>query len=849
MGIQSMLKYINYSVKDINYYVQKESVSENLFNVENIDEDWSISQSDNWTFYNNENYKLSEQGWKVHISSEFSSLDETLKIVSKLLIERKIPFKHLRSREVAFSAYSKNANRISSGKFITIYPNESMFLELLDLLYDDLKHMNNGPYILTDRQWKDSNIYYRYGAFINMYNQDNVLCIKDLNGNLIPDLRKAEYYLPDFVTEPSILTEMEEVYNPPSNASNKLSNYNIKETIRYSNSGGIYIAEDKNTHKKYIIKEAREAVGLDSKHQTALNRLNIECDNLDITKDIDGVVNKIDFFKVWKHHFLVEEFVEGLPLMKWIATNYPFTQNDDINQYFEQVKILILNIIKIVNEMHSVSVAMCDLQPHNIIIADDLKVQFIDFETAKNINDETDPSMVTKGFYNKKVLKAMETDWYSVNRIFQYMLLPIGPVYDFNMSINSHHCHWICKQFGQENYEWFICKQNEILSNITNSSEIFSDTYSQSFSAIDLSLDTIEQKIIKGILMNCDSKRDSLINGDIRQFEQNCGKLNILTGGFGVVSILNKMGVKSEEINNWVASSLERIKFENYNFGFLTGLSGISCALLENGYLDESIEMMRKVITEYDRGQSDLTFRSGLSGIGLAMVLVYNETKLEEFLNESKELAEIIINNINVNEELTTTDWDSTPVGLIDGYSGISLFFSAMYKITNSIKYYDFAELLIDKDLEKTSISDRDGSLQTIANNKVLPYLRNGGIGIGVAIKLLNNTSTRISFESELSAIAKSTDFRCFYEAGLFDGFASMFIGYTLVNSNSSMDSLLEKLSLYMIEEDDAIQFSGKFFYKLSNDLYSGALGVLAGINSAKNKNTFSWLPLLDRLI
>lgn len=68
-------------------------------------------------------------------------------------------------------------------------------------------------------------------------------------------------------------------------------------------------------------------------------------------------------------------------------------------------------------------------------------------------------------------------------------------------------------------------------------------------------------------------------------------------------------------------------------------------------------------------------------------------------------------------------------------------------------------------DLERTFNSDRDGSLQTLDNNKLLPYLRNGSIGIGVAISVLNNVCEKQDYIDELSAILKVSDYRCCYEA------------------------------------------------------------------------------------
>ena len=60
--------------------------------------------------------------------------------------------------------YSKGGDRILTGKFITIYPNEGEFIPLLDELHSALSNQPRGPYILTDKRWKNGNVYYRYGG-------------------------------------------------------------------------------------------------------------------------------------------------------------------------------------------------------------------------------------------------------------------------------------------------------------------------------------------------------------------------------------------------------------------------------------------------------------------------------------------------------------------------------------------------------------------------------------------------------------------------------------------------------------------------------------------------------------
>jgi hypothetical protein len=66
---------------------------------------------------------------------------------------------------------NKTMNRASGGKFITIYPrNKNDFKFYIQNLYQILKPFE-GPYILSDRRYKDCKVlYYRFGT-MQAYNK------------------------------------------------------------------------------------------------------------------------------------------------------------------------------------------------------------------------------------------------------------------------------------------------------------------------------------------------------------------------------------------------------------------------------------------------------------------------------------------------------------------------------------------------------------------------------------------------------------------------------------------------------------------------------------------------------
>ncbi len=169
-------------------------------------DDIFILVDDKWYFVNFKNVDLPTQGWKIHISATPSNSIEILTKVSKILVNNKIPFKFLKTFDLFFKQNSKDSNRASSGKFITIYPpNEEIFKKIINELYLELKNYE-GPYILSDKRFKDCKvIYYRYGGILPIAKSDYLgqkkYYIKTPNNLLYEDKRKPYYFLPYFVND------------------------------------------------------------------------------------------------------------------------------------------------------------------------------------------------------------------------------------------------------------------------------------------------------------------------------------------------------------------------------------------------------------------------------------------------------------------------------------------------------------------------------------------------------------------------------------------------------------------------------------------------------------------------
>ena len=775
-----------------------------------------------------------DQGFKIHISSTYEDSQSVLNLVFPYLIKKEISFKYVNNKKTYKNSISKNGIRTFSGKFITVYPNSNVFLKTLKELHELTKFFKKGPYILTDKRYKDGNIFFRYGAFKEILNEYGEHCIQDEDGNLILDVREPEYHLPSFVKEPKELYEEDEEEDENS----PFYKYEFTEVLKFSNAGGVYVAHRKSDNKKVLIKEARQGIlSMVHTNLTAEELLKDEYDSLLKLKDVKGVVNPIEFFKVWESSFLVEEFIEGLELETWIPAEYDF-YNKNYDAYFEKSKKILENLYKVLLEIHSFNIAICDLQTRNIIVTENLDIKIIDLETATNTESNYEKGLTTEGFYHELAVKPICRDFYALNRIATRMFLPLTSMFNVVGSLeNIKYISWIRENLREDIYKWFITFQKKVISNIEESYKIFKNCYNFSHHSYNKeNFQSVYNKILNGFLENININSDSLISGSIAQFEEDCGKYNLKNGGFGAVLLLNRANLLTDDIIKWVNRAIVNINENKYNEGFLTGLSGIALTLYEIGFKDDAIKLIKKIKLKNEKRDIDLSFSSGYAGIGLAYALMYNETKDEYFLEKSKEVSDYIFINYK----------DYSKQGFLEGRSGISFFASIMYSITKEEKYKELSIELIKQELLETEIKEDILFVHYSEVNQNNPYLDKGTVGIALAIYTLNLYSNENHFQNEFELCLNILNFLICKENSLFSGLS----GFFLLNSMTSKKfDLINKLNAFSISNNGFNYITDSNGIKFSSDLETGSAGVLLGLLSLKNVDTFIWLPLRPRKV
>lgn len=821
--------------------------------------DWSLFHKGIWYHARPASSAPTLQGFKIHVSATTSFAEDLLKKVIPLLVTGNVAFKLVADPFMLDFVNSKNFPRGSSGKFITIYPEtEQHFKLLIERLHKATSNLR-GPYILSDKPYCDSRIiFYRYGGFTLRHKLtifgERLPTIIDGHGLEITDKRLPTFRLPDGITDP--LDSSVNQPKPQRNGGILLKGrYLIESAITFSNSGGVYRGVDQHTGRQVIIKEARPYVSV-ARHNRhdAVDILKKEADILGLLEDTGLAPRRIDCFHAWDHYFLVQEYLEGLPLYSYRSDERKALVLGHVDDHQRMVRFcdslckIALNLLHALDVLHSKGIIFGDLSPGNILIDEETcKLRIVDFEYScfQNTAEQDLFAFFTPGFASADRLHgkglSVADDYYAAGCIIYSLIMPVTALFDLNPTAKRTFLDRIAEEYALP-----ATLGKAILSlmdgDIDRARTLLSSEHTPKPAANRLPKDTGTQDIegaIAGIIRYIEStgeyaREDRLWPADYRVFMTN--PLSISYGALGISLFLKQeRGVIPTELHQWITSQLSKISNEEFPPGLYVGLSGIAWALSELGLEEEAIATMK---TAY---KSQLLFEGcdvfyGCAGVGLASLYFWGRTKERCFLEQAKALGDHLLRTgLDDEEGLQWRNVDGRCYyGYAHGASGIALFLLYLYKATQESKYLEYAQLGIEREIAGSV--ERDGALtwtRAPEDTTTFPYWRFGSSGVGsVLIRFYD--ALKIDRYRELAARATQygsgrytvTPGQCFGLTGIGELLLDM---HQFTGDHSYLDEayqVVRKLLLYQINTERGTAFPGEDLMKISNDLGTGSAGI-----------------------
>jgi serine/threonine protein kinase len=852
-------RYVEFLDKDT-YFYKPPIGKKHSFGEIKVNDQWLVNQDTDWKYYINRTHNLPKQGWKIHVTSVISEAQKCLDVVTPFLIKNEISFKYVPNMESLITKNSKYGDRASSGKFITIYPqNNEEFEDLLSTLPLMLEDFKSGAYILNDKQWFNSNVFFRYGAFKEMYvNSDGVktLAIETPDGKLIPDIRAPFYEVPSFIEEPLLVQHMtieqEKVFEKEDTS--EFDKYEVISALHFSNAGGVY--KVKYQGKELVMKEGRKESGIDRLGRDGFTRLKNEYLTLKKLSDKNGVVNVYDYFEVWENNYLIEECLQGSDISDYVAQNFPFSKRQNKNDYARDALKIVTQLKDILIDLHKDGFAIGDLQPNNVMVKSDGNIKLIDLETSTRAESRYNPGLQTPGFVLHEESTFAEADWFAFWRIIRFLFLPIEPVSDLSADIEKQQDKSIGKYFSLNIYNQ-IQELREFVSRYVNLSEQKHNMLSAPNMEFDESnIDNIIKSLRNGIVNKIDSRLGQLGYGDIRQYTDHFGAYSVAYGGFGIVMALNRTGSLPKEALMWSRKTGQNIlndKNKYVPYGLFNGISGVANVLFEIGETALAEEILKKI--ELKNLNEDLTIYSGLAGIGLTYLSFYKATGNDKYLEKSISIASMIKEHYLQNKSLGTKDEFAIANGFLNGWSGVSLFLLELGVLAAETKYTSLAVKIMRKELHENVVVDKDLQTAQVADfslgkERLIPYLGEGAIGIALCIFEFDKYVSDFKDDKTqllLKQLCNIEETYCTYTSGLMrgsTGFLVLQAAQKNVDHQRNLDITI--LRNYLLKDEKGNLYTpGDYGYRCSLDLFTGNAGTLLVLADIRKGNWNGWLPLI----
>ncbi len=365
-------------------------------------DDWSVEPGEFWTQVRPGTARPPGQGWKLHLSATPLSAPTVLARAADVLIDARVLFKFAGTSGRVAELVSGRVDRGHGGKFLTVYPDDDeQFRALAEALHHATRLLP-GPGILSDRQYRpDSLVHYRYGSFgpgrqlTNDGTSEAMLL--DPDGTPARDVRAGWYSPPAWAVPP--LPEPE----PAADRTEAVllnDRFVVRKAIRHAYKGGVYLGTDRDTGQDFVIKEARRHVGASLDGTDCGDLLRHEADIHEVLAPLGLTPRAVDWFTQGGNRYLVQEFIAGQNLRKWVA---------DLGEPTRALSLdLAEQLVDLVGRIHALGLVIRDLTPNNLMLTPAGELRLIDLEMVARPGDLVRQAY-TVGYVGPEVREAEST--------------------------------------------------------------------------------------------------------------------------------------------------------------------------------------------------------------------------------------------------------------------------------------------------------------------------------------------------------------------------------------------------------------------------------------------------------
>jgi len=802
-----------------------------------------------------------------------------LEVVARACTVRSTEFKFASDTFIHRKLLSKSIARQSGGKFVTIYPPDTGTFEvLLEVLYQQLKGVR-GPYILSDRQYKDSDaVFYRYGGFRSFTVQEvtgrEKSMILDDTFRLVEDQRLPRFQVPEFVTDGK-WGQVEAASQASIGAESLFGDkYKIESALKFSNAGGVYAGSRIEDGLAVVIKESRPFVDAEANGVEPLSRLRKEQRILRALEGTGIAPRPLGWFVEWEHTFLVQEKIEGKTLREYCleATRslYPGSTREQVRVWIQKSAAIGFQLIKMLQVLHGHGIIFGDISTNNIIITPQTnQVCLIDFEGALQKGVDEDINLYTPGFCasgrRERDDARVSDDTYALGCVLLSLFLPVSA------SLDILHKYADRALDELENDVGLPRQIGTCIRELLRNSDVDLDDCVKLLEEADLSavmdftlepVSSPRNDLSEVVTRSMDYMREILdMEHSWRPLPLGAQSVDLVSldhGLSGVALVWHQVeGGLPEELKTWMRQAGAR---GGHLPGLVNGLCGAAWAQCEIGLLAESERLLSRAAA-HPLLHDNMSLGFGYSGYGLACLKLWCTTSDRKLLKEACRVGDALLETFVRKEHGVAWTLDSlghAGVGLHTGASGVALFLLYLAAATKDNRYLDLAMEGLDHDIaEGRALGDVLGfPASTAPDNRVLyPYLASGTAGVAsVALRAYLLTG-EVRYKEFLDATKASVAQKYTASPELFLGLAG--IGHHLLDvaqllNDDSYRRLAWRaargLSFFEVERPAGTCFPSGTSVKISCSLADGGAGVISYLDRLLHDKR-NGILMLDELL
>ena len=787
------------------------------------------------------------QGWKIHISSIVADAQETLARVTRICVEHQVSFKFLPTKPGLIDANGKQGDRGSSGKFITIYPNDDAQLAvLLEALENTLKGQR-GPFILSDLRYRDAPVYVRYGGIMAINSQDDsdqpvASIVAGPAHTFVPDERAPRFVLPEGVALPECL---EASYaRSRETTDSRLKAFASIKPLHFSNAGGVYKATLPDGTIR-VLREARPHTGLDGRERDAVTRQEEEEQTLRELQGLPGVQQLVGSFHAWEHRFLELEYVEGVTLTSWIVLNSVLQTADDREAYAARVKHIARQFIDAVEGIHQRGWCLGDLHTGNVIVGPNDEVTILDLEDATRIDAPREVGFRVFEFCAPEEFTAEQADWYAVSRSIMMMYAADWELEVIAPDFWQRSMDLVEDQFGSESREQI----ESVLARFPRAeAHLLSPKITVSSPADPIPAAEAIDRLDAGIEWSRQFSAVGSFPGDVPQPGTNGAEV-LGTGRAGVILARGRLErpVPERDIEMLEATAAKWGSEELP--GLYNGLAGLGLTLSEIGRHDHAVAALRHAL-HMAQSRKRLDLFGGAAGVVTTAIGVAQAAGDGDLLEFALAEYERLHRTVDI-----PSAWASLTKrrGLLFGLSGIAVADLVAHLATDDSHYLSRAIDRVRAEVDACFVnSTGEMMVRDVENNRAMPYVEWGSAGVWLATMLAERVSGQpLLTPLERAGFAKACDSDFYIYSTLDHGRAGIVATLAVAGPEFELQASEQEafLRATLMERESMAFVVGDGLIRLSSDYSTGAAGVALTLHSRLRQRPLDWMPLSKHLV